>query len=313
MNKRGQITLTEAGYLLLALMVVGGILMAVSRGCELINSNKEKAQAEGTLTQLGNFLDSMKDGEQSSFVIYVPAGFYLVSFLEKDINPQCSTNCLCICKDTECLTGQPYCRDIKKPLKTPVNILIDVGSILINNQKDSYQFVESIRDIRESESQTTLNCSGALVPIPSYPNEQIKSSVLTQFTLAQKYASEKGVQLVVTDAYRTLALQQSRRKTYGSLACNPDMDVMGMNCPHVTGCAIDVCLSRNGILSDICYRTQNSLSPTLKNADTALLKEIMEKAGFHGIPSEYWHFEYGLSSVSSAQSDFLKIKLDAQI
>ncbi|MBU2523204.1 MAG: hypothetical protein KKE23_02855 [Nanoarchaeota archaeon] len=291
MNKRGQITLTEVGYLLLALLVVGAILMAVSRGCDLIQSNKEKAQAEGTLTQLVNFLDSMKENEQSTFIIYSPKEFYLTSF--KSFY-QCSTDCLCICEDGACLGDKSYCKDIKKPVKEKLLFeIVGVSSLLINNQKDSYQFVDAIRDIAETESEISLNCSGELVPLTR--NKKIKSSVLPIFELAQKYASEKGVQLVVTDAYRTLEVQQAMREAYKSLACNPVGS--GMNCPHVIGCAIDVCLSRNGTLTDICYRTKKGLSPTLKNEDTLLLKEIMEKAGFRGISSEYWHFEYGLSPV----------------
>ena len=243
----------------------------------------------------------MKDGEQSSFIIYSPKGFYLVSFFEKEPFSQCSTNCLCICKDKDCLSDESYCRDIKKPLTENIAMRIDIGSALINNQKDSYQFIEAIRDIEEPETETTLNCSGTIVPFVS--GYEIKSSVVPAFNLAQKYASEKGVKLVVTGAYRTLNDQQDRRKTYGSLACDPNTNMNGTNCPHVTGCAVDVCLSRNGIYSDICYRTKNNISPTTKNADTLLLKEIMEHAGFRGISSEYWHFEYGLTPVANPLSE----------
>ena len=305
MNKRGQITLKEVGYLLLALLVVGAILMAVSRGCNIIQSEQQKAQAEGTLTQFNNFLDSVKEGQQGNFLIYSPKGFYLTSFTEKEAFYSCSTNCLCICETPSCLTDQSYCRDIKKPVIEPLKgVPIGLGSLLVKNNADSYQiFIAQYDTSNEQVVNITGNCSGPIVPLIG--DFQIRQSVKPAFDEAQKYARSLGRELIVTSAYRPVAYQSELLANLGpGVACTPKATPLGfgMNCPHVLGCAIDV-----------HFNTTLALPKSTQNGDTLLLRKIMEHAGFTGFPLdsgnfEFWHFNYGLSTTSSSNNDFLDIK-----
>ena len=243
-------------------------------------------------------MTSLAEGQQGTFVIYSPQKYFLT-----DSGTQCSTSCLCICETETCLTDKSYCKDLSKKIKEFQPIKIGVNSLIVDNQKDNYQIIESVTDIEEFESEMNSNCSGEVVPFIG--EFEIRSSVIPAFELAQKYASEKGVELYVTSAYRTVQMQDAMFVSKGDLACKPIG--LGLNCPHVSGCAVDVCLKRNGVFSNICYATTLSLSPTLKNEDTLLLKEIMEKAGFKGIYGEYWHFEYGLDKSAKTDS-FTEIK-----
>ena len=291
--KRGMILLKEAGYLLLALVVIAAVVLAFSRGCSIMQSSKEKAQAEGTLEQLSNFLDSMKDNEQNNFLIYSPKGYYLTSF-EEGKSIQCTTNCVCICKDSGCLTDASYCRDIKKSISGIGTVVIGLESLIIINHPGNYEaIVVQFDDANEEVFNVTAKCSGPLVALTG--RFQIRESVKPAFEEAQRYAQSLGQELIVTSAYRTAEYQKELLSSLGpDTACTPrdTPNGFGMNCPHVIGCAIDVHL--NSTLG---------LSKSTKNDDTMLLRKIMEHAGFVGYSLdsknfEFWHFNYGISTKS---------------
>ena len=298
MNKRGDTTwtLSELGGILLAIAIILGAFVFLAKGCNVAISNQEKLQAQGTLDQLKNFLDSMTPGQQSTFVIYSPSGYHLTYFNSAS-NVQCTTNCLCICEDQNCLSDKSYCKDISKPSNT-FSTQIGLGSIIITNNLNDYSISATMIDTSETEVVVnSTQCSGALIDIGN--GLQAKASAYSAFQNAQKIAAQNNINLTVTSAYRTLQQQQDMLARKGSaIACTPrnTSNGFGANCPHLTGCALDVCYGY------LCDQTKDNISPTLNNSDTQLLRQIMTQAGFTSISSEYWHFNYGLTNVVSIPS-----------
>ena len=105
-------SLKEVVYVLLALIVTFAALQAVGRGCSLYMSDKNKAQATGTLETFSNFLDSIKEGQQDNFSLYAPVGYYFRTFdAQHSYLSQCyNQNCACICKDEGCQNKDSWCR-----------------------------------------------------------------------------------------------------------------------------------------------------------------------------------------------------------
>jgi len=290
--------LKEVINILLAIIAILALFMLVSNLWGAIVGSTEKQQADAMLIQISNTLESIKQGQSDSMYVYVPKGLFLVTISNnvapKDvsISNECyATNCICIC-DEKC-EKSVYCKTISKPLKKDGNLLknkIPLNLIVTNNTNE-FSASEAIQDTsNEGEVQIISDkCYGDLVSLSGGPcnvetdsqDKCIRQSVKPIFDKAVEIAKNKSIVLTVTSAYRTQTMQEilwenSKNAAY---VCKPSL-----NCPHQTGCALDVCFG------DLC---KSGMSPQLNNEETKLLESIMAEAGFVRYTAEYWHFEYG--------------------
>jgi D-alanyl-D-alanine dipeptidase len=249
---------------------------------------------------MSNFLNDIEQGKSGEFFLYSPKGYYLKSF-ESGKFIQCSRDCICICQDEGCLGDRSYCKDINKPIKKEISSRIGIGSLLITNNADSYDFMLAQYDSSVEEiTSVSSNCSGEIVQLEG--SHMIRASLKPAFEEAQKYAGSLGKKLIVTSAYRTPEKQSELLAELGpGTACTPRStpEGFGMNCPHVRGCALDV-----------HFESTLNLPKSTQNEETLMLRKIMEHAGFTGYPLdskdfEFWHFNYGIS-VKTASSDGLE-------
>lgn len=125
-------------------------------------------------------------------------------------------------------------------------------------------------------------CSGNLVSFSGSCSGgcSLRDSVAEHLRAAEQIATEKGLSLVVTSAYRSPEYQEQLWNKYSrncARVCCPGNDNFA-HCPHVNGCAVDIVLYG-----------KNMKDP----GNQKKLEEIMCEAGFVRYPAEYWHFEYG--------------------
>ncbi len=134
---------------------------------------------------------------------------------------------------------------------------------------------------------------------------QLRAQALQQLNLAKKYAQDQGYELIVNDAYRSYDDQE---KICGKLrngkCINRNAAPAGKS-SHQTGGAVDVRLVINGNRNScgtINILDKSQIDDYANNKDPRgidihncrqKLKEIMTKAGFTNLPSEWWHWEYG--------------------
>ncbi|KAM3112512.1 D-alanyl-D-alanine dipeptidase [Phormidesmis sp. 146-33] len=126
----------------------------------------------------------------------------------------------------------------------------------------------------------------------------LRISVAEKLSRVQTELETQGLGLKVYDCYRPLSVQKRmwQLKPDPNYVANP---VYGSR--HNRGSAVDVTLvDRTGKnlamptefdeFSDRAHRDYNSLSNTVKT-NRATLERIMEKHGFVGLQTEWWHFD----------------------
>lgn len=117
--------------------------------------------------------------------------------------------------------------------------------------------------------------------------------------IVQNELKKRGLQLVVFDGYRPLSVQRKMWAVYpdSRFVANP-----ANGSRHNRGCAIDLTLADSvghylkmpTDYDDFTEKANASYmdlpEPVLKNR--ALLKQVMERHGFIGLDSEWWHFDF---------------------
>lgn len=115
--------------------------------------------------------------------------------------------------------------------------------------------------------------------------------------------SNYNLKLCILDAYRPIEVQREMFNLIPdpSFVADPDSD----NCNHVRGNAVDVCLinmNNNklempsefdyfGKEAHRNYYRNNDIDKVIKR-NVTLLEKVMNKFGFIGLESEWWHFNY---------------------
>jgi len=293
--KRGMILLKEVMYLLLAIAVIAIILIAGSKVYSMVSASQEGAQAQGTIENFITFLKNIPSGQMDKTLLYAPSGYWFVSYTKDEQKPasECyGKDCICICK-TEGCDSDSYCAAVDKPVGSN-KIAIRLTELRVTNNGNDYSIAETIKDVL-NEGEVTVEsdkCYGKPVSLVrlgdacrlgTNPNDKCAlESIVPIYEKAQAYAKSIGItDLQVTSGYRTIAMQTAlwNENPNPQFVCPP-----GNKCPHLTGCALDVCFG------ELCDK---GLSPYLSNENTTLLEEIMFSAGFVRYKNEYWHFEYG--------------------
>ena len=133
----------------------------------------------------------------------------------------------------------------------------------------------------------------------------LRREVAIKLLEANNYLKENyNLKLCILDAYRPIEVQREMYK----LVPNPNFvaDPNGENCNHTKGNAVDICLidMNNNKLpmptkfdyfgiesSRTYYKNNKNLDQNIKN-NVILLEKVMNKFGFIGLESEWWHFNY---------------------
>lgn len=121
----------------------------------------------------------------------------------------------------------------------------------------------------------------------THSNCELNQELFEKLKQAQSFAKEKGYDLLVTSATRTLQHQQELFDMYGSgRAALPSCTA-----PHISGKAVDVVLTKNGKPVEGMSSKEGEMYD-LSIGKRADLQEIMCKAGFQRFSGEFWHYEY---------------------
>ncbi len=133
----------------------------------------------------------------------------------------------------------------------------------------------------------------------------LRREVAIKLLEANNYLKENyNLKLCILDAYRPIEVQREMYK----LVPNPNFvaDPNGENCNHTKGNAVDICLidMNNNKLpmptkfdyfgiesSRTYYKNNKNLDQNIKS-NVILLEKVMNKFGFIGLESEWWHFNY---------------------
>lgn len=116
---------------------------------------------------------------------------------------------------------------------------------------------------------------------------ELNSEALERLQLAQEEAKKQNFELLVTSATRTFQNQVFLFNKYGSgRAARPTC-----NAPHLSGKAVDVVLTKNGVPAAGMSSKQGKMND-MTIGDRAKLQEIMCSAGFQRYRGEFWHYEY---------------------
>jgi len=133
-----------------------------------------------------------------------------------------------------------------------------------------------------------------------YAKAYLRSSVANALSVVQKELEELGLGLVVCDAYRPKSVQKDLWE------CCPDTEwVVNPNesgCRHHCGFAVDVVLVdlADGSLvqmpcpffGDPSSRDYHAMPTAEGKRNCKLLELVMEKHGFVGLTTEWWHFDF---------------------
>lgn len=115
----------------------------------------------------------------------------------------------------------------------------------------------------------------------------------------QKKLREMGLQLVVFDGYRPLSVQKKMWAVYpdSRFVANP-----ANGSRHNRGCAVDLSLADSSgrflemptDYDDFTEKANASYMdlPAAALEHRAILKQVMERHGFIGLNSEWWHFDF---------------------
>jgi D-alanyl-D-alanine dipeptidase len=136
---------------------------------------------------------------------------------------------------------------------------------------------------------------------PLYPSQApclLRRDVAERLALAQKDLKRSGVFLKVWDAYRPLSIT---RELWERIRDRRYVAPPSKGSRHNRGAAVDVTLvDRHGNdlpmptdfddFSARAYRNHRRLSPRQLH-NRRLLQEAMERHGFVGLPTEWWHFD----------------------
>jgi len=150
---------------------------------------------------------------------------------------------------------------------------------------------------------TTNNFTGKKV----YPSARcfLQKPAALALDQVQKELAKQNLGLKIFDAYRPLSVQ----KIFWEICPNENYVAdPKKGSRHNRGCAVDLTLinlktkqelvmpSDFDDLSKKAERDYDSMTPEVRK-NCKLLEEVMEKHGFKGLPSEWWHFDYvGLGS-----------------
>jgi len=128
----------------------------------------------------------------------------------------------------------------------------------------------------------------------------LKSSAARALSAVQDELEEMNLGLVVCDAYRPQSIQKALWE------CCPDQEyVVNPNvacCRHHCGLAVDVMLVDLGnesllpmpcpFFGDPSMREYKSMPSAEGKRNCKLLELVMEKHGFVGLTTEWWHFDF---------------------
>lgn len=134
---------------------------------------------------------------------------------------------------------------------------------------------------------------------------QLRAQALHQLNLVQKYAKEQGYELLVNDAYRSYDNQEKICGTVRNGKCTNRNAALPGKSSHQTGGAVDIRLVIDGN-RNACGTINILDKPKLEDYSDSKsprgieinncrekVKEIMTKARFVNLASEWWHWEYG--------------------
>jgi len=128
----------------------------------------------------------------------------------------------------------------------------------------------------------------------------LRSSAARALSDVQEELEEMNLGIVVLDAYRPLSIQKALWK------CCPDEEyVVNPNvacCRHHCGLAVDVMLldltdgeflaMPSLFFGDNCTRNYKNVKSNEAKCYCKLLELVMEKHGFVGLTTEWWHFDF---------------------
>ena len=132
----------------------------------------------------------------------------------------------------------------------------------------------------------------------------LRREVALKLLEANEYLKNNyNLKLCILDAYRPIEIQKEMYILIPNT--NYVADPNSENCNHTKGNAVDVCLldmnnkplpmpsefDHFGIESSRTYYRNNKINQNIKN-NVTLLEKVMNKFGFIGLESEWWHFDY---------------------
>jgi len=182
MNKKG-ILLRETLYLLLAILLIAIIFASGLNAYSILKSNKEEAQAKGTLDQLESLLEGLEKGETGIFSGYAPNRWWLVSFFKSPETAECFAGaCICICEEESC-EGKRFCREINKNL------------ITTNKEQIKIQFISSLVITANDVFEAVVRSYP-----PGYKRFEPSSDTAIDRFFAAKYPTLKGLGECIQEA-----------------------------------------------------------------------------------------------------------------
>lgn len=174
----------------------------------------------------------------------------------------------------------------------PLIFICSLSAELVELVKINSNFVLDIR------YATTNNFTGKKV----YPSARcfLQQEAAEALDKVQQELEKQNLGLKIWDAYRPLSVQKIFWEIY------PDENYVAdpvKGSRHNRGCAVDLTLidlktgqelvmpSEFDDFSEKAHRNYDKMEPeTAKNCK--LLQDIMEKHGFRGLSSEWWHFDF---------------------
>ncbi len=145
---------------------------------------------------------------------------------------------------------------------------------------------------------TTNNFTGKKV----YPSARcfLQKEAADALNLVQQELEKQELGLKIWDAYRPLSVQKIFWEIYPNENYVADP---AKGSRHNRGCAVDVTLvdlktgeeltmpSAFDDFSEKAHRNYDKMAPEARK-NCKLLQDVMEKYGFRGVPTEWWHFDF---------------------
>ncbi|HLD89048.1 MAG TPA: D-alanyl-D-alanine carboxypeptidase family protein [Candidatus Nanoarchaeia archaeon] len=263
-----------------------------------------------------------------SFIIIAVAVFIYIFFFSQTIGKEKTTivseickvdyladhavkNLDCPCEGLECKTKSEidecnkqmadWCREQEAKKKIQKS-----GSSSSGGSAVTYE-PETKSETAKTAAQTPY-CTGNLVDPPftkgCAPGEtcKVRERIIPFLKKAYDLAKNEGRELQLLSGYRIESEQSSiwEKSRDSAKVCSPDNTGSFAQCPHVSGCAVDVgfVFNKNNLYEGY---SENLLEMRDSN-ERNLLKKIMLEAGFKNYCPESWHFEYGTTGYAKAGS-----------
>lgn len=103
MKNKKAILLKEGINLFVAVIVIVLLIILITQIFSIFSNKNKLEQAKATLNQIVSKIESLEDGEKSSYMVLSPKGWYIIAYEEGQEMPiQCGgKNCLCICEEAD--------------------------------------------------------------------------------------------------------------------------------------------------------------------------------------------------------------------